>query len=489
MAAGVAELQILLKARDDAARVMARTGGAAQKAGQAVQKHWKAASVALGLAAAGVEKLARAQAEHTKIVEQLSAQQQLSTVEVRDLARELSNVTFPLEEVLALMQSATQQGLEGKDALRAYANFWDLVGDATGESGAVLGKAGVALKAVGIEVGQEAKALQAFGFIQDKTTSSVKDFLTFIEKTGPDLRKAGLDINDVAALLATMEKELGLAGRTARSEFRTELEAAKGDLAKTLEALGLTTDQVAKYRAEVMLTSGVIERNAQIHADSFTVMQKMQHQLGELAFAHAGVIQGAASLAPLMLVLGPAMGAAAPAARALGVAMRFMLGPWGLLIIAIIAVVAAGVLIIKNWDAIKDAADRIWGGIYNVVKGYINLYIGLFNLLIKAWNALEFKIPAIGIGPFKTPAVTIGTPDIPPIPTFAQGGVVPGPMGSPRLVMAHGGETITPAGKGGGDTIVFNFPNYAGDKRDIEDAVMGAMVRLQRRGRISAVTT
>lgn len=33
------------------------------------------------------------------------------------------------------------------------------------------------------------------------------------------------------------------------------------------------------------------------------------------------------------------------------------------------------------------------------------------------------------------------------IPGFAEGGTVPGPMGQPRLVVAHGGETITPPGQ------------------------------------------
>jgi hypothetical protein len=35
------------------------------------------------------------------------------------------------------------------------------------------------------------------------------------------------------------------------------------------------------------------------------------------------------------------------------------------------------------------------------------------------------------------------------IPSFASGGTVPGPIGQPRLIMAHGGETVTPPGRGG----------------------------------------
>lgn len=38
------------------------------------------------------------------------------------------------------------------------------------------------------------------------------------------------------------------------------------------------------------------------------------------------------------------------------------------------------------------------------------------------------------------------------IPSMADGGIIPGPAGQPRLIVAHGGETVAPAG-GGGLTI------------------------------------
>jgi len=37
------------------------------------------------------------------------------------------------------------------------------------------------------------------------------------------------------------------------------------------------------------------------------------------------------------------------------------------------------------------------------------------------------------------------------LPAFAEGGTVPGPEGSPQMILAHGGETVTPSG--GGTTI------------------------------------
>ena len=33
--------------------------------------------------------------------------------------------------------------------------------------------------------------------------------------------------------------------------------------------------------------------------------------------------------------------------------------------------------------------------------------------------------------------------------SFESGGVVPGPVGGPGLIIVHGGETVTPPGEGG----------------------------------------
>ena len=66
------------------------------------------------------------------------------------------------------------------------------------------------------------------------------------------------------------------------------------------------------------------------------------------------------------------------------------------------------------------------------------------------------------------------SPTPPPIPGFQQGGIVPGPIGMPRLVIAHGGEAIVPPGKGG--TIV--IPVYIGNRQLVEilvDTLTGAV--------------
>jgi hypothetical protein len=90
-------------------------------------------------------------------------------------------------------------------------------------------------------------------------------------------------------------------------------------------------------------------------------------------------------------------------------------------------------------DAIEDAG-RVQRSIADVISG------------AKAATAAINAIPS-------APAPFLGLPST-PLQGFATGGVVGGPMGSPQLVLAHGGETILPTHQGGGymggTTIVVN---------------------------------
>lgn len=60
---------------------------------------------------------------------------------------------------------------------------------------------------------------------------------------------------------------------------------------------------------------------------------------------------------------------------------------------------------------------------------------------------------------------------------FAEGGVVPGPKGQAQMAVVHGGETITPEGKGGNNT--FNFYGYQDDKfiAKVRDVMRGDATR------------
>jgi hypothetical protein len=258
-------------------------------------------------AGAALEGFARQQAPLVESSRNLAAATGMSSDAIRDLAIETSNVTFPLEDAYSLMETGRQAGLKSADQLQEYATFWDTLGDATGESATELASAGQALRAVGIEAGNESQALSALGFVTRETTGSTAEFLKFLDRSGPELNEMGLNVNDAAAMLGVMEHELGMSGRTARQEFRSAVNEADGDLNVMLDTLGVSGATLDEYRAKVSQSSGVIQEQADVHAESYTWLQKIQHGATELMHRYSGLTDVASSLAVPLMAIGPAL--------------------------------------------------------------------------------------------------------------------------------------------------------------------------------------
>jgi len=271
-----------------------------------ISENLGAITVGGAVAGAALEGFARAQRDTRVDARNLAAALDLDADAMMRLSSSTSNATFPLEDVVALMRTAAQRGLEGGDALVDFANFWDAIGDATGESGVALGAASVALGQVGIDAGNEAKALDAFGFIMNNTGMRVGDFLKFIEKAGPDLNDLGLDIDQTAGLLSAMERELNLSAKMARGEFNKAVAESDGDLGVLLETLGLSEETLADYTAAVEGSGGAISDNADRFAAARTPIENATAAIEAQMFAMPALAEAASFLSAPLAAIGPA---------------------------------------------------------------------------------------------------------------------------------------------------------------------------------------
>ena len=272
-----------------------------------IVKNRKAIGVGITALGVGMEALAKNQQGLTESTRKLANATQFSEAEIRTMATSLSNATFPLDSVLGLMELGAQQGLESAAALKAYAGFWDTVGDATGLSSEALAKAGAALAAVGVEVGNESELLGAFGLITQESTSSVQDFLDGIARMAPEMSDMGISVNEAAVILTAMERELGIVGRTARTEFKEAMEQSETGIAGVLEQLGLSESQLDTYRTMLGESTGVIQANADAYASTKTVMDKLKSSFSDLTFENGALIGKASMLAPIFMAVGPIM--------------------------------------------------------------------------------------------------------------------------------------------------------------------------------------
>lgn len=359
-------MEIVVSAQDRASDVIEGIGETADSTSSWMQDNWMKVGAATAGAGAALEGFARSQAPANEQTRRLAAGLGMTEDSVRDMAVGLSNVTFPLDDVLGLLETGRQRGLESAEALEAYATTWDTIGDATGLSGPALAEAAVALETLGISAGQEEQAMAAFGYITDQTTSDVGEFLGIIERVGPDLNAMGGDVDDAAAILGILEKEFGLSGSAARREFQSAIREADGDMDAMLGTLGISTDMLGDYRGQVQEASDVIQRNADIHADSYTPIERMSHAAQELMYQYGGLADVAGMAAPVLMAVGPIMGGISTATRALSGAMTFLAANPIVLVIAAVAALAAGlVYAYRNSETFRNIVDSVFRTIGN----------------------------------------------------------------------------------------------------------------------------
>jgi len=442
----MAGLDIVINAIDKASPVINKLGANNKKVVGFCEKNWLKYGAAAAGAATAIEMFARKQAPMLEKSRQIAAAIGMNEKAFRTLAIETANVTFPLKDVLDLMELGKQAGLRSADALKEYATFWDTVGDATGESAVQLGKMGTSLRGMGIELGNEKEALAAFGYITENTSGSISEFLKFLDRCGPDLREMDMNVNQSAAILGILEKQFGMSARTARTEFMQAVVESEGSMDTLLETLGISEDTFNQYNAEVVKSSEVIQRNADIHAESYTPMQKLQHAVGELGFKFAGTVEQAAKFAPALYLVGPAMKLVSVGSGLLGKILHgnfipamissaqsawaftaaLLANPITWIVIGIIALIAALVLLYKNWDKVtaffqktlkalidsvkkvvdyfknvfpnivdyasatfrrvSDSVKNIWGGVGDWIK---NLWDGIKDYLINIWESIS----------------------------------------------------------------------------------------------------
>ena len=176
------------------------------------------------------------------------------------------------------------------------------------------------------------------------------------------------------------------------------------------------------------------------------------------SFATAwGLVNGALTLWNVLVGVWNNIGAIATAVTtAFGVAVNFLTSPITLVTLAIGALIAIVVLLVKNWDTVKETASKVWEGIKSIwskvsnwfktkvldplangFKGMINGVIGFLNgmirgiitgvnAVVKTINKLSFKVPdwVPELGG-KTLGFNLKTVTAPQIPYLATGAVIP----------------------------------------------------------------
>lgn len=371
-----------------------------------IQKHSRAAGLAL--TAVGVAGILAGKAVVTAAIEQQNAERVLAA------AVDATGASWAAqrEEILKTTAALQQKTAVGDEAqIRALVTLTNALGNSR-------------------------DALAALPLALDASAASGRDLQAVVNTLGRAL--AG-QVNTSISLNTTFEKTQDFQSRLAQG-FAIVGGSAAANL-DPLKLISVTVGDLGEKIGAALLP--VLVPLAQMLAQVAVVVGEFMEN-NKLLFQILVPIVGVLVL--LAAIIGPILIALPFLAAGVAIVSLAMFG-W---IIAIVAVVAAviflTVIIIKNWDAIRDAV------------------IGTINLIIRAINALVealFQLSGFGIlnrisGALGGPSIS-GVPNIPTVPTMDTGGLVRGP----GMFQVGAGVTEivrTPGGGAGGGGIVVNIP-------------------------------
>ena len=261
-----------------------------------------------------------------------------------------------------------------------------------------------------------------------------------------------LQAKQAATLALIMEQTADAQGQAAR-----EAEGASG----TMRALTTEMKNLGASIGEILLP--IITPMIQKINEAVQWFGALDQQTKENIVRVAMI---AAAIGPLLLITGSLMGAIVNIINVgktlttvfTGVKALFtvMTGPIGIAVLAIGALIAAGVLLCQNWDEVKaffvgfkdhwvgifqsigDFTKGIMDGIVSFIKGGVNKVIDALNGMIRGLNKIKFSfpdwVPVIGGKSFGI--------NIQQIPKLADGGIATKP--TLAMIGEAGPEAVVP---------------------------------------------
>lgn len=230
-------------------------------------------------------------------------------------------------------------------------------------------------------------------------------------------------VGEVADAVSIAVDRIALFAETNQSAIRTTIKFAgviagikmmrfTVETAKSTAALLANKAAMAKSVAETLILKGMYAKEAAARGLSTA----------------ATIAQTAAQK-----VLNGVMTTGTVIAKGLGIAVKFMAGPFGIAILVISALVAAGIALYQNWDTVKAKAQELWGNITTYFGGIKDSIISAFEdakqKVAGFFSWLDEKISSTPIlGTIYGGAKFIGSKLMEhPVPAMASGGIVTSP--------------------------------------------------------------
>lgn len=275
----------------------------------------------------------------------------------------------------------------------------------------------------------------------------------------------------------SLERTFDRVGAGAK-DMASDMDKAGGDVKRFGQSVDNMNDKVDASESKFMGTADLLDGLGSAFGLPLEGATSMARAFGDLAGGFASVVGPAISKVAGMLGFQTAATTAQTTATTgaataqTGLNAALAANPIGIVVLAIGALVAGFVLAWKNSETFRDIVRGALGAVKTGAEALLNFFLGIpqalqniggrlidvitwpyktaFNAIARLWNStvgqLAFEVPSW------VPGLGGKGFSMPQLPTFHQGGTVPGNPGQAVPIMAMAGETVIPAGRGTGQS-------------------------------------
>lgn len=268
----------------------------------------------------------------------------------------------------------------------------------------------------------ESEPLKAIGILVNETTVANYAYANGIAKVGTKLTESQKVLARYGVIMQQTKDAQGDLARTMDSPAN-KLRILKERVAEITTELGVrllpVVSQILGWFLKLANAFAALPAPIQ---NTILVLAGMLAIIGPILLIAGSLISALSSIGTALMFLTGATtvwGAVTAIATGIGSAfaavMAFILSPIGLVILAIMALIAVGILIYKNWDTIKAfllktwqaisaAAVAVWGAL---VTFFTNLWTSIANFFVSVWEGIKATAVAIWQGIITFFTVTI----------------------------------------------------------------------------------
>ena len=252
--------------------------------------------------------------------------------------------------------------------------FADLNDDASDLAKTFEQRAGSSFKDFIAEGGSVADALSMVEDVTGPVSATLADLFGSVEAGGAALALTGTASEKFTSEMEAQEKATGAAGAA----------FAEIDKARSFDRVKVQLDNLAVSAGEILIPA---------ITDLIKIVSPWIEAFGNLDDRTKKIIIGAlavaAAVGPILIVVGKVIGIFGTLIGVVGKvagAITFFASPVGLVILGIIALIAIIVIVIKNFDKIKEVLSNVAGAIGDFISGAIEWIKEAFNTV---WQTVK----------------------------------------------------------------------------------------------------